>query len=103
MIPSILADYRDYSSLKEFSAALGELFQLTDDILDVTGSLATLGKTAGKDEEEDKATCVKLYGLEKSRLKAEMCADTCLYALERMDTETDFLKELVYFVRDRKN
>jgi geranylgeranyl diphosphate synthase type II len=103
MIPSILADYRYYTSLKEFSTALGELFQLTDDILDVTGSLDTLGKTAGKDEAEDKATCVKLYGLEKSRLKAEMCADTCLYALERMDTETDFLKELVYYVRDRKN
>lgn len=101
-IPSILADNRFYAPLEEFSSSLGKLFQLTDDILDVTGSLDSLGKTAGKDDKEGKATCVKLYGLEQSKLQADLCADTCLFALERMDAEVDFLKEIVYFVRNRK-
>ena len=103
IIPSILADHRYFAALEQFSTALGRLFQMTDDILDVTGDFETLGKTIGKDEQEDKATCVKLYGLEQSKIKAEMCADTCFFALERIDGDTDFLRKLVEYVRDRKN
>ena len=101
-ITSIIADNRNFLELEEFGKSLGYLFQLTDDILDVTGDFETLGKKIGKDEEKGKPTCVKLYGLEQAKIEADLCADACLFALERMDTDTAFLRDLVHFVRDRK-
>ncbi len=62
-------------ALADLGATLGLLFQIADDILDVTGDAATLGKTAGKDAEARKLTYPGLYGLEESRLR--------LHAVER--------------------
>ncbi len=101
-IASILADDRGFLELEEFGASLGRLFQLTDDILDVTGDFGELGKTVGKDKDEGKLTCVRLYGLEKAEIEADLCADACLLFLERLDSDTAFLKELVHFVRERR-
>lgn len=101
-VASILADGKYFIELEAFGSSLGRLFQLTDDILDVKGNFSQLGKTVGKDEEEGKLTCVKLYGLEKSELEADRCVDNCLFSLERMDADTEFFKELVHFVRNRK-
>lgn len=101
-IASILADDRGFLELEEFGRELGRLFQLTDDILDVTGDFGNLGKTVGKDKEEGKLTCVRLYGLEQSRIEADLAADACLLVLERLNTDTSFLRDLVHFVRERK-
>nr|ALJ30095.1 geranylgeranyl pyrophosphate synthase 3 [Stevia rebaudiana] len=57
--------------LRKFSRCIGLLFQVVDDILDVTKSSEVLGKTAGKDLEVDKTTYPKLLGLEKSQQFAE--------------------------------
>ncbi|KAG6416796.1 hypothetical protein SASPL_124236 [Salvia splendens] len=57
--------------LRKFARRMGLLFQVVDDILDVTKSSEELGKTAGKDVATDKATYPKLLGLEKSREFAE--------------------------------
>ncbi|KAL1560529.1 Geranylgeranyl pyrophosphate synthase [Salvia divinorum] len=57
--------------LRRFAQRVGLLFQVVDDILDVTKSSEELGKTAGKDVEADKTTYPKLLGLEKSREFAE--------------------------------
>ena len=73
-IASILGDNQSYLPLESFGRLLGRLFQMTDDILDVVGTSAQLGKTVGKDEKENKLTCVKLYGLEGSQVRADMCA-----------------------------
>ena len=54
-------------ALKEYGAAIGLAFQVVDDILDVTADSATLGKTAGKDADNDKPTYVSLMGLQASR------------------------------------
>ena len=54
-------------ALLEYGAAMGLAFQVVDDILDVTADSATLGKTAGKDAENDKPTYVSLMGLQPSR------------------------------------
>lgn len=59
------------AALKEYGAAIGLAFQVVDDILDVTGDAATLGKTAGKDAAHDKPTYVSLLGLEASRAYAQ--------------------------------
>ena len=71
VIPSILADNKYYFELEEFGKILGRLFQITDDILDVVGNFEELGKSIGKDAEENKLTYVNLYGLERARLYAE--------------------------------
>ena len=57
--------------LRRYARCVGLLFQVVDDILDVTKSSQELGKTAGKDLASDKTTYPKLMGLEKSREFAE--------------------------------
>ncbi len=59
------------AGLRRAGRHLGLAFQMVDDILDVTASTATLGKTAGKDVKAGKTTYVKLYGLEKARRMAD--------------------------------
>nr|AYQ58357.1 Geranyl pyrophosphate synthase [Camellia sinensis] len=60
-------DEQQVEKLRKFARCIGLLFQVVDDILDVTKSSMELGKTAGKDLVVDKATYPKLMGLEKSR------------------------------------
>ncbi|MES2250552.1 MAG: farnesyl diphosphate synthase [Pseudomonadota bacterium] len=59
-----------YRALDDYSSAIGLAFQVVDDILDATSDTATLGKTAGKDAYDDKATCVSMLGLDASRTLA---------------------------------
>src|SRR5713101_6379484 len=61
------ADDENVARLKRFGETIGWAFQVVDDILDVEESSAALGKTAGKDAEQQKATYPALYGLQKSR------------------------------------
>ncbi len=94
---------KNRTEAEAFGIALGELFQLTDDILDEVGESAALGKTAGKDAAEDKLTAVKIYGLEGAREKAAACAARCHDLLSAMDADKKFLAALVDLVlkRDR--
>ena len=59
------------NALESYGAAMGLAFQVVDDILDVTADSATLGKTAGKDADNDKPTYVSLMGLERSQAYAQ--------------------------------
>lgn len=102
-IVSILADNKSYLALERFGKLLGRLFQMTDDILDVEGNFETLGKTIGKDETENKLTCVRLYGLEGAKIRADMCAKDCHAMLEGVDGDTAFLHELVDYVLNRRH
>ena len=103
MMACLLKGDKNYLEFENFGKKLGLLFQLTDDILDVTGTFENLGKTIGKDEKENKLTCVRLYGLEGAKLKAESCAKDCLVILEGIDGNTEFLKELVNYILNRTN
>ena len=76
---------------------------MTDDILDVTGDAALLGKTIGKDEKENKLTCVKMYGLDGAKVQADMCAHDCFSILEGLSGDTAFLRGLVEYVLKRSN
>lgn len=71
--------------LKTYADSLGLAFQVIDDILDVTADTATLGKTAGKDEKEDKPTYVSILGLAKAKALAEDCEARALKALDAID------------------
>lgn len=76
---------RVHDELKTYSESLGLAFQVIDDILDVTADTATLGKTAGKDEAEDKPTYVSLLGLDVARKLAGECEAKALAALDAID------------------
>lgn len=69
--------------LQAYGAAIGLAFQVVDDILDVTADTATLGKTAGKDADQNKPTFVSLLGLEKSMAYADKLLAQALAALDR--------------------
>jgi geranylgeranyl pyrophosphate synthase len=68
-------------AIGSYGAQIGLSFQIVDDILDVEGASADLGKTAGKDAAAGKPTYPALYGLERSRQLARECTDRALRAL----------------------
>lgn len=63
------ADESQLTAFARFGEVVGLAFQITDDLLDVTGDAKILGKTPGKDEASDKATWVRLFGVDQSRAK----------------------------------
>ena len=88
---------------RAFGIALGRAFQATDDILDVTGTSASLGKTPGKDQRAAKPTLVAALGLEGARAKArELAKEAKLAALGLGERPGGPLHELVDLVLDRE-
>ena len=89
--------------VSEYAALLGLLFQITDDLLDVTARAEALGKTPGKDEKARKATYISLYGPEQAREKAQLVfAEACL-KLEGLDRDAFLLREIAGYILHRKN
>ncbi|MCB2020488.1 MAG: polyprenyl synthetase family protein, partial [Burkholderiaceae bacterium] len=72
-----------WQALSEYGDAIGLAFQVVDDILDVTQESETLGKTAGKDANDNKPTYVTVLGLDAARSHAAELRDTALAALAR--------------------
>ena len=89
--------------LDDYAAKLGLAFQVIDDVLDCEADTATLGKTAGKDQEADKPTYVKLMGLNAARDYAERLVAEAQQALSGFDTRADRLRQLAAFVTERRN
>ena len=87
----------DLETMTRFGGKLGLVFQIVDDILDLTASSETLGKTAGKDKKAQKATYPALYGIDVSRRKALELVDGALYDISGFGTEADTLRELARF------
>jgi farnesyl diphosphate synthase len=88
--------------LQAYGAAIGLAFQVVDDILDVTADTATLGKTAGKDADQQKPTFVSLLGLDKSREYADKLLQQALDALKNTGLQnTRALQALAYMVVNR--
>jgi len=89
-------------ALATYGAAIGLAFQVVDDILDVTADSATLGKTAGKDAEQDKPTYVSLLGLARSRAYAQELLVQALSALDASGlNDTRALRALADMVVNR--
>ena len=97
-------DDRAWRALSEFGAIIGLAFQVVDDILDVTQASDVLGKTAGKDQEQNKPTYVQLLGLEPARQYARHLHRQAHEALEASGlTDTAALSMLADKVIDRQN
>ncbi|HIY96768.1 MAG TPA: polyprenyl synthetase family protein [Candidatus Borkfalkia excrementigallinarum] len=97
------ADENIIGLLHEFGKNLGFLFQITDDMLDVSGEFGKLGKTVGKDAQEDKLSAVKVYGMEKCAELADSYSETCLKILDQLPFDCEFLAELVKVIRTREH
>jgi geranylgeranyl diphosphate synthase type II len=82
---------------------LGLAFQIVDDILDVEGSLAELGKTAGSDERKKKVTYPALYGLGVSREKARALIEHAKGALQPLGAGAEPLRALADFIIERRS
>ncbi|MDZ7828223.1 MAG: farnesyl diphosphate synthase [Halofilum sp. (in: g-proteobacteria)] len=87
--------------LRRYGAAVGLAFQVVDDILDVIGDTATLGKTQGADIERNKPTYPAVIGIDESRRHAEALRDEALAAIEDLDDAFEPLRDLAGFVVDR--
>lgn len=89
-------------ALHTYAAEVGLVFQIVDDILDVTSTTEELGKPVGSDAENDKTTFVSLYGLEGARHLAQSHNDTALAALNDLGERADFLRLLAATLLQRK-
>lgn len=88
------ADEDTLSAGRAYGRHMGVAFQIIDDILDVVGSEAVLGKHIGKDAEENKCTWVSVYGLEKARQDAAKYTQAAEDSLSALGEKANFLKTL---------
>ena len=79
---------------REYGKNLGIAFQIIDDILDVTGDEATLGKHTGKDAQKHKCTWVSLYGLDQARKDAKTYTERSADSIKNDENAAIFLKTL---------
>ncbi len=96
------ANAEDVSRLRRMGAKIGWAFQVVDDILDVEETSGTLGKTAGKDQAQQKATYPALYGVEKSREIASRLESEALAELQPLGARAARLRELAQFLVARR-
>jgi farnesyl diphosphate synthase len=93
----------DVAPLAAYATALGLAFQIADDILDIEGDAATVGKATGKDTDAGKATFVSLLGLDGAKRRAEELVQSACDALSVYGKDGDILRETAHFVVARKS
>jgi geranylgeranyl diphosphate synthase type II len=89
------------AALTEYADKFGLAFQITDDILDVIGDEAVIGKPVGSDEKNHKSTYVTLTSLDEAKKLAQETVEEAVAALKDFGPEADFLRELVSYLVDR--
>ncbi len=91
-----------HAGLDRYAKLIGLAFQVVDDVLDAEASTATLGKTAGKDQQQNKPTYVSALGIARAKALAEEMRAEAHAALAGLGTQTKRLAELADFVVLRK-
>ena len=92
----------EIEAITRYAAAVGLLFQITDDLLDVTASAEDLGKTPGKDARSSKATYPALHGLEETRELARRVNLEARDALDQIERPTALLSAIADFILHRR-
>jgi len=92
----------DVARLRRFGETIGWAFQVTDDILDVEESSAALGKTAGKDIAQQKATYPAVFGLERSHEIAKELSEKAIAELNAYGAKATRLREIAEFLVYRR-
>ena len=97
------ADPGAVDALGRFGEEIGLAFQIADDVLDVTGTSAQLGKTAGRDAMLEKSTYVGLLGVDQARREATRLAAAAIAHLETAGLPTDALGTLAQYIVSRES
>lgn len=96
------ADDRRLSDITEYANNIGLAFQIVDDILDIKGDEKTLGKPIGSDEDKNKATYPRFYGLDKSYEEADKLVTAAKNAISHYDNSEIFC-DIADFILTRVN
>jgi len=96
------ASENDLEATTEYAGNLGLLFQITDDLLDVTATAEDLGKTPGKDARSRKATYPALHGMEASHAQLEVVHRAASAGLDRIDRPIDLLRSVADLILRRQ-
>ncbi|MCF0130745.1 MAG: polyprenyl synthetase family protein, partial [Pseudobutyrivibrio sp.] len=105
MIGAILskATDEDIELIGKVASKVGLAFQIQDDILDIEGNEATLGKPIGSDIKNNKATYVSFAGLDKSKAEVKRLTEEAIDLLDSLPYDNPFLKELLLYLIYRQN
>lgn len=106
MLPSTWVargDRHAVDSLSDYADSVGLAFQIVDDLLDIEGDTAQIGKPAGSDAEREKATWPAMVGVEAARAEADRLTTGAWRALESLAGDTDGLRWLGERILMRKN
>jgi farnesyl diphosphate synthase len=97
------ADDAARANIDRYGAAIGQAFQIADDLLDVEGDSATLGKATAKDAAAGKATLVSALGIDGARARLDALITEADAALEAFGAKADILRAAARFVAQRRN
>lgn len=103
MVGAVLAgaSQADIDKIAKIGSNIGIAFQIQDDILDIEGNFEELGKPIGSDLENDKATYVSIFGIEKAKADVKRLTDEAVALLEELPGDSSFLKELMISLVNR--
>jgi farnesyl diphosphate synthase len=96
------ADAARLAALDRYGTAVGQAFQIADDLLDIEGDAATVGKQTGKDAAAGKATIVGVLGIAKSKERLRALVEEASSALAPFGARADVLKAAARFVAERE-
>ncbi len=96
------ASETELAAITEYAAQLGLLFQITDDLLDITATAAAIGKTPGKDLRSKKATYPALYGVEATRKHLAHAHQAACASLDNIQQPTELLRAIADFIMERQ-
>jgi farnesyl diphosphate synthase len=90
------------TALRGYAHGLGLAFQIADDLLDVEGVAADIGKPVGADAASGKATFVSILGIERARAQAQLLVDQAVAHLELFESRAELLRQVARFVVNRR-
>ena len=96
------ANEETLKALTRFGEGIGLAFQIADDILNVEGKAALLGKKIGSDLSRKKATYPSLFGLEESKRRAKELVTSAVEAIRSFGSEAEPLREIAWFILSRE-